>query len=153
MYQFLMIVMMEILLWIKCIHTFFLSFLPLCIRLTDRTNFLISVWKKKSASLHLSITILRVSIDVSAEGDSSCHKRAIHMPLHINHITALHWTIFSKQCKIRKIGKLFSDYIPGKKNIKMINYFAKWIDEVFKVQVFQEGHENLTKFPSWFVIH
>ena len=103
--QFLMIVMMEILLWIKCIILFFLLFFHHASGLlTDQLfNFCL---KKKSASLHLSITILRVSIDVSAEGDSSCHKRPIHVSLSTTSLfTALHWTIFSKTMKNKKNWK------------------------------------------------
>ena len=111
-----MIVMMEILLWIKCI-IFFFSFSSTMYPAYWQTNFLISVWKKNL--LHftfpsrfygcLSMSPPKV-IQVATNVLFICQ----YISTTLLHCTALDYIFSPKQWKIRKIGNLTLDYIPRK---------------------------------------
>ena len=94
-----------------------------------QTNFLISVWKK--TLLHftfpsrfygcLSMSPPKV-IQVATNVLFICQ----YISTTLLHCTALDYIFSPKQWKIRKIGNLTLDYIPGK-NKKIMNYFEKQI--------------------------
>ena len=122
-----MIVMIKILLWIKCIHFFLLFFHYVSGLLTDQLfNFCL-----KKNLLHftfpsrfygcLSMSPPKV-IQVATNVLFICQ----YISTTLLHCTALDYIFSPKQWKIRKIGNLTLDYIPGK-NKKIMNYFEKQI--------------------------
>lgn len=119
--QFLMIVMMEILLWIKCIILFFLLFFHHASGLlTDQLfNFCL---KKKicfTSPFHHDFTgVYRCLRRRWFELPQTCYSCVTTYQPH--HFTALHWTIFSKTMKNKKNWKSNSRLHTWKKYKKII---------------------------------